>query len=716
MIRQYELVERVKAYDPQADEALLNKAYVFAMKAHGSQKRASGDPYFSHPLEVAGILTDLKLDPATIATALLHDVVEDTSVSLEDVRQHFGDTIAELVGGVTKLSQLELNSEKTKQAENLRKLVLAMSKDIRVLLVKLADRLHNMRTLGHVDSAEKRRRIAAETLEIYAPLSGRIGMQDLREELEDLAFKELDPKPRESIQQRLKFLRETSGDVVMRITRDITQELAQNGVKAEVSGRQKSAHSMWRKMQSKEISFENLSDTFGFRVVVGSIDECYRALGIVHQAWQIVPGRFKDYISIPKPNGYRSIHTTVIGPEKHKIEMQIRTREMHDTAERGVAAHWRYKAGLNGKSHEIETAEYRWLQDLVAMLKAEGPAEEFLEHTKLQLFQDQVFCFTPKGELIVLPKGATPVDLAYAVHTEVGDTCVGARVNGRQVPLHTQLANGDSVEISRSKGQFPSPAWETFVVTGRAKTAIRRFVRQRARDDHIRLGRDVLEREFQRGKGEFSAKALQEGLKRLNQASVEDLLANVGQSNLSAAEVFAAIYPALAKKVPKPKRGAKPRSGSDPIPIQGLVPGLAVHMAECCHPLPGDRIVGITAPGKGIEVHTIDCAQLEAYHEQSEIVWHDLAWESEAEDRITSVARIRAVLRNEPGALGGLANTISDHDGNITNLKISERSHDFFEFVVDIEVRDAKHLNHILAALRASPLVSGVKRFGVEVR
>jgi GTP pyrophosphokinase len=712
MIRQYELLERVKAYDPEADEALLNKAYVFAMKAHGSQKRASGDPYFSHPLEVAGILTDLKLDPATIATALLHDTVEDTSATLEDVRAHFGDTIAELVDGVTKLSQLELNSEKTKQAENFRKLVLAMSKDIRVLLVKLADRLHNMRTLAHIESAEKRRRIAQETLDIYAPLSGRIGMQDLREELEDLAFKELDPKPRESIQQRLKFLRETSGDVVERITRDITQELAENGITAEVTGRQKSAHSMWRKMQSKEISFENLSDTFGFRVVVGSIDECYRALGIVHQAWQIVPARFKDYISIPKPNGYRSIHTTVIGPEKHKIEMQIRTREMHETAERGVAAHWRYKAGLNGKSHEIETAEYRWLQDLVAMLKADGPAEEFLEHTKLQLFQDQVFCFTPKGELIVLPKGATPVDLAYAVHTEVGDTCVGARVNGRQVPLDTQLANGDSVEINRSKGQFPSPKWETFVVTGRAKTAIRRFVRQRARDDHMRLGRDVLEREFARGKGEFSVKALQEGLKRLNQASVEDLLVHVGQSNLSAAEVFAAVYPALAKKVPRPKRGAKPKSGSDPIPIQGLVPGLAVHMAECCHPLPGDRIVGITAPGKGIEVHTIDCGQLVAYNEQPEIVWHDLAWESEAEEKITSVARIRAVLRNEPGALGGLANTISDHDGNITNLKISERSQDFFEFIVDIEVRDAKHLNHILAALRASPLVSGVRRMG----
>jgi GTP pyrophosphokinase len=710
MIRQYELVERVKAYDPQADEGLLNKAYVYAMKAHGNQKRASGDPYFSHPLEVAGILTDLKLDPATIATALLHDTVEDTGATLEDVEAHFGSTIADLVDGVTKLSQLELNSEKTKQAENFRKLVLAMSKDIRVLLVKLADRLHNMRTLGHIASEEKRRRIAEETIEIYAPLAGRIGMQDLREELENLAFRELDPGARESIFQRLKFLRETSGDMVERITSEITRQLAEHGIEAKVSGRQKSAYSMWRKMQSKEVSFESLSDTFGFRVVVATIEDCYRALGIIHQTWQIVPGRFKDYVSIPKPNGYRSIHTTVIGPEKHKIEIQIRTAEMHGVAERGVAAHWRYKAGLNGKSHEIETAEYGWLQDLVAMLNAGGPPEEFLEHTKLQLFQDQVFCFTPKGEIIVLPRGSTPIDFAYAVHTEVGDTCVGARINGRQVPLPTVLQNGDSVEIIRSKGQVPSPTWENIVVTGRAKTAIRRFVRQRAREEYVKLGRDVLEREFTRAKRELTDKAMQEGLKRLKLASAEDVYAQIGQGLLAAADVLDAVYPGLSKKTARPRRTAKTKSGNDPIPIRGLTPGLAVHMAECCHPLPGDRIVGITAAGKGIEVHTIDCAEVEAYQQRPDVVWHDLSWETAAEERFNSVARIRAVLHNEPGALGGLANTISEHGGNITNLRISERSPDFFEFMVDIEVRDAKHLANIQAALRASPLVSLVRR------
>ncbi len=416
------------------------------------------------------------------------------------MRIKFGDTIADLVDGVTKLSQIELTSEMSKQAENFRKLVLAMSKDIRVLLVKLADRLHNMRTLDHHPKPERRRKIAEETLEIYAPLAGRIGMQDLREELEDLAFREIDPRARESISQRLNFLKETSGDVIVRITRDVKEKLAAQGIEANVQGRQKRPYSIWQKMQTKEVSFENLSDMFGFRVMVESLEDCYRALGVIHQAWPIVPGRFKDYISIPKPNGYRSIHTTVIGPEKQRIEIQIRTQGMHDVAERGVAAHWRYKAGLNGNGHDVEMAEYRWLQDLVAMLDEGGPADEFLEHTKLQLFQDQVFCFTPKGDLIVLPKGATPIDFAYAVHTEVGDTCVGARVNGRQVPLHTTLANGDSVEIIRSKAQQPSPTWENIAVTGRAKTAIRRFVRQRARGEYIRLGREVVEREFARAR------------------------------------------------------------------------------------------------------------------------------------------------------------------------------------------------------------------------
>ncbi len=712
MMRQYELVERVKSYDPKADEGLLNKAYVYAMKAHGDQTRHSGDPYMSHPLEVAGILTDLKLDPATIATALLHDTVEDTEATLADVREKFGETIADLVDGVTKLSQIELSSEKSKQAENFRKLVLAMSKDIRVLLVKLADRLHNMRTLDHHPNPARRHKIAEETLEIYAPLAGRIGMQDLREELEDLAFRELDPKARESIIQRLNYLRETSGDMIARITRALKTKLAEEGLEAEVYGRQKHPYSIWRKMQNKEVSFENLSDMFGFRVVVASVEDCYRALGIIHRAWPIVPGRFKDYISVSKPNGYRSLHTSVIGPERRRIEVQIRTRAMHETAERGVAAHWRYKQGLNGHSYDVEMAEYRWLQDLVAMLEQGGPADEFLEHTKLQLFQDQVFCFTPKGDLIVLPKGATPIDFAYAVHTNVGDTCVGARINGRQVPLHTTLVNGDSVEIIRSNAQTPSPTWENIAVTGRAKTAIRRFVRQRARGEYVRLGREVIEREFTRARRAFSDKAVQEALRRLKQDTEEDVYADVGQGILSASDVLEAAFPGTVKKPfqlqLKKKSPPKIKSGA-PIPIKGLTPGLAVHMADCCHPVPGDRIVGIMTEGRGIDVHTIDCAQLENFYEEPER-WQDISWESEAEEKMTPIARIKVVVVNERGALGMLANTISDQGGNITNLHITDRSSDFWELIVDVEVLDAKHLTQIQAALRASPLISSVRR------
>jgi GTP pyrophosphokinase len=510
----------------------------------------------------------------------------------------------------------------------------------------------------------------------------------------------------------LNYLRETSGDVIARITEALQAKLVGEGLKAEVYGRQKHPYSIWRKMQNKEVSFENLSDMFGFRVVVQSIEDCYRALGVIHSAWPIVPGRFKDYISVPKPNGYRSLHTSVIGPERRRIEIQIRTQAMHDTAERGVAAHWRYKEGFNGHSYDVEMDEYRWLQDLVAMLEQGGPADEFLEHTKLQLFQDQVFCFTPKGDLIVLPKGATPIDFAYAVHTDVGDTCVGARINGRQVPLHTTLTNGDSIEIIRSNAQTPSPTWENIAVTGRAKTAIRRFVRQRARGEYVRLGREVLEREFTRARRAFSDKAIQEALRRLKQDTDEDVFADVGQGIMSASDVLEAAFPGTVKKPfnlqLKKKAPPKLKSGA-PIPIKGLTPGLAVHMADCCHPLPGDRIVGIMTEGRGIDVHTIDCAQLENFYEEPDR-WKDISWESEAEEKMTPIARIKVVIVNERGALGMLTNTISDQGGNITNLQITERSSDFWELNVDIEVLDAKHLTQVQAALRASPLISSVRR------
>src|SRR3984957_717536 len=490
MMRQFELVERVKAYDPSANEDAINRAYVFSMKAHGAQKRASGDPYFSHTVEVAGILSGMKLDAAAISTGLLHDTGEDTLATLEEIEKLFGPEIARLVDGVTKLSRLELQSDQTKQAENFRKLVLAMSEDIRVLLVKLADRLHNMRTLRFIKDADKRRRIARETMEIYAPLAERIGMHEMKDELEDMAFGELYPEAREGIKTRLAFLKDKGGDIVTRVLVELQKTLREGGVRAELSGREKSPYSIWRKMQRKNVGFEQLSDIMAFRIVVDNIEACYHALGVVHSRYPVVPGRFKDYISTPKANNYRSLHTGVIGPERQRIELQIRTREMHEVAELGVAAHWVYKTSQPG----IEGRQYRWLRELLDILEHASDPQEFLEHTKLEMFQDQVFFFTPKGDLIELPRGSTPVDFAYAVHSEIGDTCVGAKVNGKLVPLRTALVNGDQVEIITSKAQTPSPTWERFVVSGKARARIRRFVRTQQRQQYLDLGKAILQK------------------------------------------------------------------------------------------------------------------------------------------------------------------------------------------------------------------------------
>src|SRR6478609_1688316 len=553
LMRQTDLVERVLAYDPAADEALLNKAYVYAMTAHGKQFRASGDPYFAHPLEVAAILTDLKLDVPTIVTALLHDTIEDTLVTYDDIKQKFGDEIAGLVDGVTKLSQLEVFSERTKQAENFRKLMLAITGDIRVLLVKLADRLHNMRTLGYIDKPEKRQRIAQETVDIYAPLAGRIGMQNIREELEDLAFAELDPEARNSIVTHFARLDMVGGDRVGRIADQIKRRLAEHGMEAWVYGRGKRPFSIWRKLQTKKLSFEQLSDIFGFRVIVGSTADCYRALGIIHTNWQMVPERFKDFISTPKPNGYRSIHTTVIGPEKQRVEIQIRTQHMHDVAERGVAAHWRYREHVPDAGDSLT---YGWLRDMVDLLEKGDSAEEVLEHSRLAMYQDQVFCFTPKGSLISLPRGATPIDFAYAVHTDLGNSAVGAKVNGNHAPLHTPLNNGDQVEIITMRDSSPSPMWEQFVVTGRARAEIRRFLRHAQRDEHVRCGRKILEKTFADDGRELTEKAVEEVAKKLRLSKAEDVYADVGRGALRGHEVLQAVFPELKRAGKVSRKGA----------------------------------------------------------------------------------------------------------------------------------------------------------------
>jgi GTP pyrophosphokinase len=683
------------------------------MKAHGSQKRASGDPYFSHPLEVAGILTDYRLDASSIITALLHDTVEDTLATSEEIREQFGEEIMLLVDGVTKLTQIELQSDQSDQAENFRKLVLAMSEDIRVLLVKLADRLHNMRTLNFISKRDKRRRIALETMEIYAPLAERIGMQEFKNELEDLSFAELNPEARESITSRLQFLRDEGKDNVETIVNELKETLAEQTIKAEVYGREKSPYSIWRKSQKKNISFEQVSDIIAFRIVVDTVEDCYRALGVIHGAYLMVPGRFKDYISTPKPNGYQSLHTGVIGPERQRIEIQIRAKRMHEVAEMGVAAHWQYKQNTDPKSGR----QYRWMRELLDIMEHADNPEDFLEHTKLEMFPDQVFSFTPKGEVIALPAGATAIDFAYAVHSEIGDTCVGTKINGRPMPLRTVLENGDQVEVITSPAQTPSPTWENFATTGKARACIRRFIRLKQREEYITLGKSILERGFQKEGYEFAEKAFDDVLTIFNAESTEDLYSEVGAGHINGRDVIEAVFPGTkeerhsSKVVQLFRRRSKKKKADDQstsVPIKGLIPGMALHFAGCCHALPGDRIVGIVTKGRGLTIHTIDCVTLEEFADTPER-WIDVSWEEDA-DNERRAGRIEIVVTNEPGSLGELSMVIAKNDGNINNLKITNRSQDFFDISVDIEVHDLKHLRNIIAALRASPVINTVER------
>ena len=712
MLRQYELVELVKSYDPDADEDALNRAYVFAMKKHGAQLRESGDPYYSHPIEVAGILTKFKLDCSSIVAGLLHDTVEDTDTTVEEIRSLFGEQVASIVDGLTKLAMIEQKSVNSKQAENFRKLLLAMSDDIRVLLIKLADRLHNMRTL-HFCKPEKRARIAKETLDIYAPLAERIGMQEVKSELEEIAFAELHKEAHDSIVARLNFLREKDSNIVPKIIEQLQKDMEENGIKASITGREKTPYSIWRKMQQKNASFEQLSDIMAFRICVDDIGTCYQALGVIHSKYHMIPRRFKDYISTPKPNGYKSIHTGVIGPENTRIEIQIRTTEMHEVAEKGVAAHWAYKQG-----QKVEGRNFRWIRELLEILDQAQNPEEFLENTKLEMYNDQVFCFTPKGDLIGLPVNSTPVDFAYAVHSSVGDTCVGAKINGEIKPLRTVLQNGDQVEVLTSKAQHPSTEWERFVVTGKAKAAIRRYVRAHKRDQFIALGRDILERQFKSENLEFSEKGLVNVLPNFEAESIDDIYAKVGEGLITGWDVLRAVYPAYkqsklekvvkAIKVPSLKSVLKKKSKSEPLKIKGLVPGMAVHFAGCCHPLPGDRIVGIVTTGKGVAVHTIDCKVLEKFSNEPER-WLDIAWGDDASSEL-HVGILKIMLSNEPGALADLSNLVARNNGNIANLNIIYRTVSYFEILIDVEVKDVKHLNDIITALKASKVVSYVAR------
>jgi GTP diphosphokinase / guanosine-3',5'-bis(diphosphate) 3'-diphosphatase len=728
MMRQYELVERVRRYNPTADESLLNRAYVFAMKAHGSQTRASGDPYFSHPLEVAAILTELKVDDATIVAAMLHDTIEDTAVSRKDVDKAFGDEIGGLVDGLTKLDKLDFVTRHAQQAENFRKLLLAVADDARVLLVKLADRLHNMRTLNFMPEAT-RVRIAQDTLDIYAPLAGRMGMQSMRSELEDLAFRCLMPEAYALIVSRLEHLKAENGAIIARIEAELTDQFARRGIKVEVKGRQKQPYSIWRKMERRSIAFEQLSDIYGFRILVDRVADCYAAVGVAHTTWPSVPGRFKDYISTPKQNDYRSIHTTVIGPGSQRVELQIRTHEMHEIAEYGIAAHTIYKdsrtdADTPGVS---ESRAYRGLRQTIEALAGDD-SEKFLEHTKLELFHDQVFCFTPKGRLIALPRGATAIDFAYAVHTDVGNSAVGAKINGRIAPLISVLNNGDEVLISRSEGGSPPAAWDSVVVTGRARAAIRRATREAAKLQFGGLGRQIVDRAFERAGKKFAEAKLKAALPRLARASIEDVFVGVGRGEIYSADVVRAVHPDFKEERKAGPTAPQNESGwfglpkaadlmfrvpgnSDAalaLPLRGIDLDTPVSFAPKGGAVPGERIVGIRA-SEGIVIYPIHSPALVEYNDRPEL-WLDVRWDLENSPVELYSTQIEVTMLNEPGALGVIATTIGEYGANIDAVSSSPSGADFRQLRVDLQVRDIQHLNAILAQLRGKSVVHKVER------
>ncbi|WP_294624205.1 bifunctional (p)ppGpp synthetase/guanosine-3',5'-bis(diphosphate) 3'-pyrophosphohydrolase [uncultured Roseovarius sp.] len=698
MIACQDLIALVRTYNPKTDEKLISAAYDYGREMHEGQVRHSGEPYFSHPVAVAAILAEQRLDDATIITALLHDTIEDTRASYASVAERFGGEIADLVDGVTKLTNLQLSSTETQQAENFRKLFMAMSKDMRVILVKLADRLHNMRTIKAM-RPEKQLKKARETMDIYAPLAGRMGMQWMREELEDLAFRVINPEARASIIRRFITLQKETGDVIERITGDMRRELDKAGIEADVFGRAKKPYSIWRKMQEKEMGFSRLSDIYGFRIITQSEEDCYGVLGAIHRRWRAVPGRFKDYISQPKSNGYRSIHTTVSGRDGKRVEVQIRTQAMHDVAESGVAAHWSYRDGVRSENpFAVDPA--KWIANLTEQFDAEEDHEDFLEAVKLEMYADKVFCFTPKGDVVKLPRGATPIDFAYAIHTRIGHACVGAKIDGMRVPLWTRIKNGQSVEVITADGQAPQATWLDIATTGKARSAIRRALREQDRDRYIKLGRELARSAFEHVSKKATDKALDSAAKTLRLNGRNEVLARLGSAELTARQVLHAVYPDLAPDESDAVGGERP--------VIGLSADQSFERARCCQPLPGERIVGITYRGKGVVVHAIDCEALSAYDDQPDR-WLDLHWHSGTHPAVYSVS-LDVTIGNDAGVLGRICTLIGEQKANISDLTFVDRKPDFYRLLVDIELRDAEHLHGVISALDAESDVAAVER------
>ncbi len=726
MIRQYDLVTQIKGYNEKTDVALINRAYVFSMKAHGNQRRASGEPYLVHPLEVASILADLKLDDATIAVALLHDTLEDTLASYDELKDLFGKEIADLTEGVTKLSRITFSETLAEQAENYRKLFLAMSQDIRVLLVKLADRLHNMRTLHHFKKEEKRRRIARETMDIFVPLADRIGLYNIKGELEELSFQILEPDDHARIDERLAEMKEQD-NLIPRVVEALREELAAAGMKADVQGREKTPYSIWRKMRSKNLAFDQLTDIVAYRIIVEQKETCYQVLGLIHDIYKAIPGRFKDYISAPKLNGYQSLHTSVIGPFGNRMEVQIRTHDMHDIAENGVAAHWIYKHAVDG-SEAMKGTQYKWLRQLMETLQQSDDPEEFLENAKLDLYREQVFVFSPKGDLMVLPAGATPLDFAYNIHTNIGNTCQSAKVNGRMAPLRTRLNNGDQVEIITSKNQRPNPGWREFVVSAKARAGINRYLRSQEKDEQVKLGKDILEKAARRESIRYSEKDLDKILEPYKCKDVEDVYAGLAQGRLFPKQIFEIIAPeaveasrkALGDEVTNVQQAINKPSGPPggkerrdvAVAIEGLTPGISIHMAKCCNPLPGEKIVGIINTGRGVTIHARGCKNLEAFADQPER-FLSVRWSKESEETGENVyvARLRVALFHHPGALSAFTTAVFNAEGNIADLHIEGRSPDAFDIRCDIEVKNLEHFERMMGVIRSLKCVGTVERY-----
>ena len=693
-----DLIALVRAYNPRLNEPLLRDAFAYGQDMHEGQFRHSGEPYYTHPVAVTTILAEQQMDDATLVTALLHDTIEDTKATYAEVSERFGNEIAELVDGVTKLTNLQLTSTQTKQAENFRKLFMATSRDLRVTLVKLADRLHNMRTIKSM-RPDKQVQKARETMDIYAPLAGRMGMQWMREELEDLAFHVLNPEGRNSIIRRFITLQRETGDVVERITADMRVELEKADITATVMGRAKKPFSIWRKMEEKEQGFSRLSDIYGFRVVTATEADCYRALGAIHQRWKSVPGRFKDYISQPKSNGYRSIHTTVSGRDGKRVEVQIRTREMHEVAETGVAAHWSYR---NGERVENRFAvdPVAWISGITERLDDSHGHDEFLEAVKLEMYQDQVFCFTPKGDVIKLPRGATPIDFAYAIHTRIGSACVGAKVDGLRVPLWTRLKNGQSVEVVTAEGQKPQATWIDIAVTGRAKTAIRRFLREQDRGRFVRLGRELARVAFEQIGKKATDKALATAAKEMALEDTEEMLARLGSAEITAHEIVRCIYPKLAEKQGNEVEAKRA--------VIGLEADQQHKRARCCQPVPGERIIGITYRGQGAVVHAIDCDALADFEDQPDR-WVDLHWQ-EGTHRSANTVTFDVTITNDAGVLGRICSLIGEQNANISDLRFIDRKPDYFRLLLDVDLSDHEHLHRMTTALSADSNVSSLAR------